>query len=275
LKLFLNKLHFKALLIYLGFVQLTVAQINGVDRFVISSGGNGQVTIGETVIGFKNTAPHYFLIGFQQPNDNSVVKLSALPFVFTGSIANTISCIGNNDGKYKLVLNNVYGNIKVQFGTINDSGDTTNETLENSANVNFAQKNYDVDGLKKGKYIIRINYNSAVGQTPSTSSSIFGFEIAEGIIACSINPNNGLTPNGDGLNDEWFINGADLHSNMKVDIFNRWGQSIWSTGNYNNTSNAFKGLNNQGQKVADGTYFYIITTEDNAVMKGWLEIVSP
>jgi len=47
-------------------------------------------------------------------------------------------------------------------------------------------------------------------------------------------------------------------------IFNRWGGTVYKTSNYNNTDNNFKGLNNSGKEVTDGSYFYSIQVWDSA-----------
>ena len=76
---------------------------------------------------------------------------------------------------------------------------------------------------------------------------------------------NGITPNGDGFNDYFQIDGIDQFSNNNVKIFNRWGILIFETNGYNESSNVFKGESNaratiEGDRdVPTGTYFYIIT----------------
>ena len=79
---------------------------------------------------------------------------------------------------------------------------------------------------------------------------------------------NGITPNGDGFNDYFQIDGIDQFSNNNVKIFNRWGILIFETNGYNESSNVFKGESNaratiEGDRdVPTGTYFYIITFPD-------------
>ena len=72
---------------------------------------------------------------------------------------------------------------------------------------------------------------------------------------------NGISPNGDGLNDFWEIKYigvlADTKNN-KVSLFNRWGDAVFEVENYNNQERVFKGLNKSGNEVSSGTYFYKI-----------------
>ncbi len=76
---------------------------------------------------------------------------------------------------------------------------------------------------------------------------------------------DGFSPNNDGLNDEFYIkNIADLYPNFKLEIFNRYGNMVYTGGI--NTPN-FTGKSNQstfiGKEVLpSGVYFYILYYND-------------
>lgn len=81
---------------------------------------------------------------------------------------------------------------------------------------------------------------------------------------------NGITPNGDGFNDSWVIDGIDTVSNT-VYIFNRWGDQVWKGTDYDNVNVVWRGENTTGALLPSATYFYIIYTPlENK--KGWIEI---
>jgi gliding motility-associated-like protein len=67
---------------------------------------------------------------------------------------------------------------------------------------------------------------------------------------------NGVSPDGDGVNDYLHIENidrlTDTQSN-KVTIFNRWGDVLWSATDYDNKTNVFT-----GGDLPAGTYFYKI-----------------
>ncbi|WP_397363588.1 gliding motility-associated C-terminal domain-containing protein [Olleya sp. R77988] len=86
---------------------------------------------------------------------------------------------------------------------------------------------------------------------------------------------NGISPNGDSLNDNFIIEGVELFKN-NLQIFNRWGRIVYDAENYDNT---FNGISNktvvgtQGEKLPVGTYFYILNlTEENKSYSGWIYI---
>jgi gliding motility-associated-like protein len=82
-----------------------------------------------------------------------------------------------------------------------------------------------------------------------------------------------FSPNDDGYNDVFFIEGLDLYPNNSLFIFNRWGNKVFEASPYNNDwdgSNNF-GLAPGGNKLPEGTYFYILKTDDNEKgMKGYV-----
>jgi len=72
---------------------------------------------------------------------------------------------------------------------------------------------------------------------------------------------NGISPNGDEQNDIFLIQYIDVlpdTQNNKVSIYNRWGSKVFEVSNYNNTINVFRGLNDNGNELPSGTYFYKI-----------------
>ncbi len=78
---------------------------------------------------------------------------------------------------------------------------------------------------------------------------------------------NAVSPNNDGLNDSFTIQYIDLipeTQNNTVTIYNRWGSKVFEVSNYNNTDHVFKGLNDNGNELPSGTYFYrIVFTRTN------------
>jgi len=75
---------------------------------------------------------------------------------------------------------------------------------------------------------------------------------------------NGISPDGDGDNDFFFIDGIAKYPDNTVEIFNRWGVKVFETSGYNETNNVFRGISdgritiNKEEQLPVGTYFYII-----------------
>ncbi|MBD3637844.1 MAG: gliding motility-associated C-terminal domain-containing protein [Crocinitomicaceae bacterium] len=75
----------------------------------------------------------------------------------------------------------------------------------------------------------------------------------------------GFSPNGDGINDVFVIEGLDAYPNNSLTIFNRWGDIVYTASPYNNDwSGQAEGKRTiTGDVVVTGTYFYILKLDDN------------
>jgi gliding motility-associated-like protein len=77
----------------------------------------------------------------------------------------------------------------------------------------------------------------------------------------------GFSPNGDGSNDEWVIDGILFFPGNTVRVFNRWGNLVYQTEGYDNQTKVWFGQSNQGMVLGDnilpdGTYFYMVDLGD-------------
>ena len=88
-----------------------------------------------------------------------------------------------------------------------------------------------------------------------------------------LDPPTGITPNGDGVNDTWILDGVTEYPNVEVKIFNRWGEIVFSnTGRYT----PWDGKNTKGKDLPIGTYYFIIHLHDErgtAPMSGPITIM--
>ncbi|MEM6964437.1 MAG: gliding motility-associated C-terminal domain-containing protein [Bacteroidota bacterium] len=83
---------------------------------------------------------------------------------------------------------------------------------------------------------------------------------------------NAVSPNGDGVNDQFFISGILDYPNNNLSIYNRWGTKVYETVGYKND---WEGTFNNKKALPDGTYYYILKlndADDNRVFQGYLEI---
>lgn len=68
---------------------------------------------------------------------------------------------------------------------------------------------------------------------------------------------NIFTPNNDGLNDYFRLGVlAYVQSNFEVNIYNRWGQKVYSSGD---PGFMWDGTNSSGNNAAEGVYFYMVS----------------
>lgn len=84
-----------------------------------------------------------------------------------------------------------------------------------------------------------------------------------------------VTPNNDGKNDVWIIQNIEQYPEIKVWVYNRWGNLVYEAQPYLNDWNGYytEGANVSGPLPAS-TYFYLIDTmkKSQDPIKGYLEI---
>jgi gliding motility-associated-like protein len=92
---------------------------------------------------------------------------------------------------------------------------------------------------------------------------------------CDIEMPNVFSPNDDGINDLYFINGdKEIFKEFNISIVNRWGNKIKV---YNDPYGTWDGTNSNGEKVPQGVYFYsvkAVTLQDEELTKkGFIHVI--
>lgn len=114
----------------------------------------------------------------------------------------------------------------------------------------------------------------------------FEGETVISILPCTIDIPNIFTPNGDGNmddgynNDYLLIEGLRNFSKAELQVFNRWGKSVYENNNYQVCyDDEFRNLcwSPTADEAPDGTYYYIIkvtkVTGDTETISGYMQIL--
>ncbi|MBC9798653.1 Ig-like domain-containing protein, partial [Sinomicrobium weinanense] len=86
---------------------------------------------------------------------------------------------------------------------------------------------------------------------------------------------NEFSPNGDGFNDTFVIDGIQLYPNNTIQVYNRYGNLVFKTSGYNNDWEGIankSGAIKKNDKLPVGTYFYVMDTGTGIRKSGWLYI---
>lgn len=79
-----------------------------------------------------------------------------------------------------------------------------------------------------------------------------------------------FSPNGDGINDRWFIENIHFYPENEVTVYNIYGNVVYTQKDYKND---WEGTYN-GSPLPDGTYFYVIKIDkEHQVLKGSVDIL--
>lgn len=129
----------------------------------------------------------------------------------------------------------------------------------------FGSELIPLDALTSGVFI---NYST------SNSCGTEGGNVLAYTDACFIGAYNVITPDADGaegslvqngqlagsgINEGWQIIGIDGLANVKVRIYDRWGQLVYESDSYSNAK-PWNGEHSNGSDLDDGVYFFTIDT---------------
>ena len=171
---------------------------------------------------------------------------------------------GSNGG---IAIINIYSNDTLNGTPIITQGPGTNVTITVTSNIPngivFNQATGQVSvatGTPAGTYTFTYQVCEILNPTNCDEATV---TIVVGTVD-EIDVYTQMTPNGDGLNDTFTIDGITNFPNNTVEIYNRWGILVYETKGYNNASNSFNGVSNgrvtisRGDNLPEGTYYYII-----------------
>ena len=87
-----------------------------------------------------------------------------------------------------------------------------------------------------------------------------------GVVCDSLLVPNGFSPNGDGTNDGYVIDGIEDYPGNKLWVYNRWGNLVYKAKDYRNDWDGVCNVSGiyMGKKVPTGTYYFILDLNDNS-----------
>ena len=169
--------------------------------------------------------------------------------------------------------------------------DDTGKTIKNKSNTINVLKNDIIPNNDLGDMyiltqpehgIVKIEPNLLIKYTPDNEycgPDQFEYVICNEVgcdtalvvidVQCqSIFVKNGFSPNNDGVNDNFTIEGIESFPNNELTVFNRWGNQIFSQKGYKNNWNGTW----DGADLPDGTYFYILKDGEGRTYSGFVQI---
>lgn len=116
-----------------------------------------------------------------------------------------------------------------------------------------------------------------------TQTTVFSVTVTNGI--CTLTDNvvvtvidflnipGSFSPNGDGTNDTWIIEGIEAYPNARIVVYDRWGQQVADISGYS-LSKSWDGTN-KGRALTDGVYFFVLDFNDKSRddLKGSVTII--
>ncbi len=111
------------------------------------------------------------------------------------------------------------------------------------------------------------------GCTDTASVQVFVSEQDSAVIYANTygNIQNVITPNGDGLNDVLDLSGITNGDPCEFTVYTRWGTPVYNQEVYNN---AWGGTTDGGAKLDDGTYYFVLTHNNEIRVKSAVTVLN-
>jgi gliding motility-associated-like protein len=139
-----------------------------------------------------------------------------------------------------------------------------------------------------GALVVNASHQPGIAFSTGVTEVVYEFEDATGNKAsCSFHVtvihdevtfevSKAVTPNGDGINDTWWLTDIEKFNDNVVTVTDRWGNRIYQSSGYDNVGVLWSGLGPGGNKVPVGTYFYTVEVrahESIVRQKGFVEVI--
>ncbi|WP_298423776.1 gliding motility-associated C-terminal domain-containing protein [uncultured Kordia sp.] len=141
----------------------------------------------------------------------------------------------------------------ITVSPLNGSYDPATVSYEWSGGSSTNNTGSQFIATEDGEYTVEIT-------TPDGCVSMKSFSVVNSM--CSFP--NGISPNGDGLNDIWNLAAFRV---QEVEIFSSHGRSLYKKVNY---VDEWHGQTNDNDELPVGTYFYVLKLEDGQTKHGWI-----
>jgi gliding motility-associated-like protein len=186
---------------------------------------------------------------------------------------------GNIIYQYDLYSSNIPNSLLTYYDSIADN--STYGAIENGIDGTMLISSYYKDSISTiympNNLISSTNINrfnvflngrkSANGGITDFIQSYFNTSPIEDCEKAEITNPNVFSPNGDGLNDLFMIEG--LQQGDEVSIYNRWGTKVYE---FVSTEDAWDGRTTAGEKCSEGVYFYFIKRSNAENKKGFIQL---
>jgi len=199
---------------------------------------------------------------------------------FTADVGETITytfSIKNFSGSVVTDINVASQNPEVEISVPANFELGAGEEDFTSITATYTLKQEDIDQLFFDAQVIATGSLSGVELTDNSDPVSYDDAAPTRVILPSVGSQvdeiavyNGVTPNGDGKNDFFWIENIDAYSGNEMKIYNRWGVLVWESRGYNETNNVFRGYANvgsasgSGNLLPTGTYFYVLSFDANS-----------
>jgi gliding motility-associated-like protein len=241
----------------------------------IAVGGNCDAVVSWTVPGANDNCSTVAMTKTHDPGQTFQLGATPVRYSATDASGNITTC--------EFMVNVVNEHLPVITGCPDDislkadeSGLATTEWIEPTATVectevSITSPNHPGETFPVGTTQVIYTATSGAGKISTCS-----FKVVVEYEELSFDVNQLVTPDGDGINDQWTIPNLEKFKDNKVMIVDRWGSVVYQSTGYNNENVVWKGMSQGGLAAPTGTYYYTISVRflsEVREKKGFIELI--
>lgn len=289
-----NNVRFENRTIQPAFLLSAEISIHGVSDFykgIVSNNNSDGIIVFETNATHKNTSDDSYVDGyvecigkneFQFPigdggyfrpsafNQSSISKdFFKSKYVLENS--NKLHSHTQKEEMITLINTNEYWSIESNQAVIDlaltltwNSNTTPDELTREDLGYTLAIVNWDDAQAKWVHYASAVDNQNETVTAAINKTGIFTLGKVKTSTTEDVVVYNAISPNGDGKNDYFNIEGLEKFSDNSLQIFNRYGVKVFETTNYGANGNWFTGISEgrvttaKNEGLPTGTYFYVL-----------------
>lgn len=247
--------------------------LNGANQFTLDCGDKSIVTL---TVGTSGEPAGNFTYTWSAPASASITDVSSSTLktnetgLYSVIVENKVNACAN-----RMEMEVVNGTLTAAFAadksfgyapfTVNFTNNSTtsldNENIKSTWNFgNGTAETYSFVSSTKTTYNQPGTYTVTLfvtkGSCNESTQNVIKVDVPS-----SLTVPNVFTPNGDGVNDLYFVKASNL-KNISAVIFDRWGHKVYDLPE-GGSNIEWDGTNLQGKECAEGTYFYVIKGTGN------------
>lgn len=239
-------------------IDLSAQSTYTVDAVPTNSSCGGGADGSVTAFIVNGTTPPYTYSWSTGATTESITNVA--PGIYSVTVTDSLSCLRIDTTTV------AEGSIAIEDSVINTScptsadGSITVTVSGGTAPYSYAWSNGGnsalLQNVQAGTYSLTVtDVNNCVGnKTIEVLVDTSGTTECDPLVIYDV-----FSPNGDGVNDTWIIDGLQDYANNDLQIFNRWGNVVFEANPYNNTWN---GESKKGELLPSATYYYILKLND-------------
>ncbi len=241
-------------------------EIGGTSDFVMQASGSTTICTGEMVTliaDSSNGTYQWFYNGEPLNGATGLQFITPAAGVYTVSLMNACGTFMSDE--IEVTVKSI-GNVSVSNTQIICPPETAQLIATGGNTYEWTPASYITFTTIPDPYVSPLNTTTYSVQITNEWGCKTSLSTEVAVVCDTLLVPTGFSPNNDGVNDGYIIDGIGNYPGNKLWVYNRWGKLVYKAHDYNNSWDAVGNVSgvSMGQKVPSGTYYFILDLNDQS-----------